>query len=431
MAQSNERRNPERSKTDIRGGRVFHGWKLVGLSLLTQALQAGLLIYCFGTIAVSIEAEFGTSRAQVMVSSMLLSLAGNALSPLLGTLVDRKSIRLLMLLAITALSLGLVALSQSSALWQVWLIFGTLLPFANVLLGQLTSSALMTRWFSRLRGRAMGISAVGTSLGGFVLPVLLTFLIQLYDWRSALLFIGIGAFLVTAPLIRWLVVDWPADLGEFPDGAATAPPQATSSTLAEDSLTSILRQRAFWCETVAIGIALFVYLGFLSNLYPHAVSLGLNPAKAASLMSVVAVFSVIGKLTFGTIADRLDLRLTMGTSFVLMIAGGWMLSQHTQEAGLFSGAILFGLAAGGLLPVWGAMVARSFGQTLFGRALGAMNLAMAPITLLSAPYAGYMFDRFGNYEIAFLSYCGILLFGAVALALLRFPTLDAAAGASP
>ena len=430
MSQSSAHRNSPTEHTQIAAVEVFYGWKLVGLSLLTQALQAGLLIYCFGTIAVSIEAEFGTSRAEVMVASMILSLAGNALSPLLGSLVDRKSIRMLMLLAITALALGLIALSQSDALWQVWLVFGTLLPVANVLLGQLTSSALMTRWFSRLRGRAMGISAVGTSLGGFTLPVLLTFLIQLYDWRAALLLIGIGAFVLTAPLIYWLVVDWPADRGEFPDGAVQAPPKPAGQEQAKESMAGIIRQRAFWCETVAIGISLFVYLGFLSNLYPHAVSLGLSPGKAASLMSVVAVFSIIGKLSFGTLADRMDLRLTMGSSFTLMIAGAWILSHFTQAAGMFAGAMLFGLAAGGLLPVWGAMVARSFGQALFGRALGAMNLAMAPITLLSAPYAGFMFDRYGNYDVAFLSYCGILLIGAVALTLLRFPALDTPAEAT-
>jgi MFS family permease len=77
------------------------------------------------------------------------------------------------------------------------------------------------------------------------------------------------------------------------------------------------------------------------------------------------------------------------------------------------------------LPVWGAMVAKSFGPARFGRALGTMNLAMAPLTLLSAPYAGHLFDRHGSYELAFMSYAGFLALGALALVPLRFPTVHA------
>lgn len=400
---------------------LFHGWKIVGLSLLTQALQAGILIYAFGTMALAIEQEFGVSRAQVMISATVLSLASNLVSPFLGSLVDRRSVRQLMLLAVTALALGLAALSQTRSLWQVWIVFGTLLPLANVLLGQLTTSALITRWFARLRGRAMGIAAVGTSLGGFTIPVLLAWLIGQFGWRTAFAAIGIGAFVLAAPLIRWLVIDRPADIGVLPDGADRPPKEPAASAAEAAGIGSILADRAFWCETVAIGTALFVYLGFLSNLYPHAIAVGAAPAGAASLMSIVAACSIAGKLTFGAVADRLDLRLTMLTSFVLMIGGSLMLGSLETYKGLAGGAILFGLAAGGLLPVWGAMVARSFGPARFGRALGAMNLAMAPITLLSAPYAGYLFDRYGSYEYAFLSYCGILAVAALALAPLRFP----------
>ena len=410
-----------------RGGGVFHGWKIVGLSLLTQALQAGLLIYAFGTLAVEIEAEFGVSRAQVMLAATVLSLSSNLLSPLFGNLVDRASLRTLMLWAVAALGIGLVVLSRARSIWHVWIVFGTLLPVGNLMLGQLSTSALITRWFARLRGRALGIASVGTSLGGFTFPVLMTYLIERYDWRTALLLIGIVSIVVTAPLVRWLVVDRPADLGLNEDGAAAPPPPVPEPAPGQTATRAILGHLPFWCETVVMGIALFVYLGFLSNLFPHAVSLGIEPTAAAGLMSLVAVFSVAGKLGFGAVADRVDLRLTMGTSFALMIVGSLMLSQLASYAGIAGGAVLFGLAAGGLLPVWGAMVARSFGQARFGRALGMMNLAMAPITLLSAPYAGYLYDRLGDYEVAFASYCGFLLLAGGALTLLRFPGEGAAA----
>lgn len=407
---------------------IFPGWQVVAVAMLTQALQAGLLIYSFGTMAVAFEAEFDATRTQVMLGATVLSLTTSLLAPLFGTLVDRRSVRSLMLVAVSALALGLLALSQARALWQVWIVFGTLLPVGNLLLGQLPTSALVTRWFSRLRGRAMGIAATGTSLGGFVLPVLLTGLIGHFGWRQALVMIGLGAFVVGAPLIHRFVVDHPADRGLHPDGdsAPTQRPQYAPGS--HDGIAAILRERAFWCETLAIGLALFVYLGFLSNLYPHAMATGQAPTSAAALMSIVALCSVAGKLGFGTVADRMDLRHTMWLAFACMGVGTLVLSQALSYAALVAGAVLFGLAAGGLLPVWGAMVARSFGPARFGRALGAMNLAMAPVTLLSAPYAGYLFDRFGSYELAFATYAAVLAVAAMALLPLRFPVDQARLG---
>jgi MFS family permease len=400
---------------------IFPGWQVVAVSVVTQALQAGVLIYSFGTMAVAFEREFGATRTQVMLGATVLSLTTSVLAPIFGALVDRRSVRSLMLVALAALALGLVALSQTRALWQVWLVFGTLLPVGNLLLGQLPTAALVTRWFSRLRGRAMGIAATGTSLGGFVLPLLLTTLIERFGWRQALATLGVGAFVLVAPLVHRLVVDRPQDRGLHPDGDAAPPPQPSSAPGGKGVLAAILSERAFWCETLAIGLGLFVYLGFLSNLYPHAVATGQAPTGAAALLSVVASCSVAGKLGFGTVADRMDLRHTMWLAFACMGVGTLVLSQAASYGALAAGAVLFGLAAGGLLPVWGAMVARSFGPARFGRALGAMNLAMAPLTLASAPYAGHVFDSFGSYEWVFVSYAAVLGIAALALVPLRFP----------
>ncbi len=402
--------------------RPFQGWRIVAASLFSQAIQAGILIYAFGTIALAVELEFEVSRAEVMMSATALSLVTNIISPFIGRLVDTRSVRQLMLFALGALVAGLFALSSTQQLWQVWLIFGTLMPVANVLLGQMANTALISRWFVRFRGRAMGIAAVGTSVGGFIIPVLLTTLIEDYGWRLALMLLAVGTFLCMAPVLYWMIINNPADIGQNPDGAQQ-PALSPAPEAERNVLLGVMKERAFWCQTVAIGVSLFVYLGFLANLYPHAISVGIPTHHAAALLSIVAICAIAGKLTFGLVADYLDLRITLLTSFLLIILGALTLGNANTYAGISSGAVLFGLAAGGLLPVWGTMVARSFGTRRYGRALGAMNIAMAPITMLSAPYAGYLFDRHGSYHIAFTSYAGLMLIAAMSLIPLRFPKL--------
>ena len=403
---------------------LFYGWRIVGVSVATQALQAGLLIYSFGSIALALEVEFGSTRQQVMLGATFLSIVTNIISPFGGVQVDRGSVRRLMMVGLAALSAGLLILSQAQALWHAWLAFGLILPLANLLLGQLTSSALVARWFQAKRGTAMGISAVGTSIGGFIFPLAFASLSAVYDWRTALLIIGIGSFVLVFPLIWFVIVDRPELRGDEPDGAAlSAGASQVEAKAAESALTirTILGQSAFWIETVVIGLLLFIYIGMLNNLVPHAVGLGIEATQAAALLSVLAVFSIIGKLSFGTIADRIDLRQTLWLAMLFMMLGSGILILAKGYWGIAAAVLMFGLAAGGLLPVWGAMVAKSFGKNGFGRALGVMNLAMMPITSLAAPFAGTIYDWTGGYTIAFAIFIGLLVLAAGLLTFLTFP----------
>ena len=105
----------------------------------------------------------------------------------------------------------------------------------------------------------------------------------------------------------------------------------------------------------------------------------------------------------------------------LMAIGSFILLSAVNYTGLAAAVIAFGFAAGGLLPVWGMMVAKSFGQYGFGRALGVMNLTMMPITAMAAPFAGRMYDTFGSYDMAFQVYIGIIIAAAILLTFLKFP----------
>ena len=238
-----------------------------------------------------------------------------------------------------------------------------------------------------------------------------------------------GVWILIAPLIAFVVVDRPEDVGTGPDGHIEI---EAAAALTEPSLSlgSILTMRAFWTETVVFGIGLFVYLGVLSNLVPHAVTLGFSSTEAAAIISVLTVFSVIGKLTLGSISDRIDLRHTLWIAQGFMALGCALFLSTTTPAGLFAGAAAFGFAAGGLLPVWGTMVARSFGRASFGRALGAMNLAVLPITSLSAPFAAAVYDSTGAYAMAFSVCLGLLIVAALALLTLRFEPMPNATKAA-
>lgn len=381
---------------------MFYGWRVVLATTLTQTAQAGLLIYGFATIAPSLETEFGIPRARVMLTTTCLSLATSFAAPFVGRLVDRQPIRRLMLIGAVALATGFAALGLAQAIWQVWLIYALLLPAANLLLGQLTSAALVTRWFTARRGRAMGLSSLGTSLGGFAFPLLLTIGIESLGWRVATAAIGVGTALVAALMIAGNVVDRPEVVGLATDGEAATPDVASRE--APLSTAEILRRPAFWIITIAIGIKVATYLGTVSNLVGFATGLGLSGLAAASLLSTLSIASMVGKVGFGLIAERVALKTVLigalGATILAMV-GLLMVGSYPALVVL---CLLLGLATGGLLPVWSLLIGEYFGPASFGRVLGLTNLVMVPLTAVSAPFAGWMFDRTGRYDEAFIGF---------------------------
>jgi MFS family permease len=402
----------------------FRGWRILGLTIWTQAFQAGLLIYGFGVVIMPFADEFGVSRQTLVLGSTLLALSTNLLSPFVGAYIDRRSIRPAMVGGALLVALGFLLLSRVEAMWQVLAIFALVLPLGNLLLGQLSSTTLMTRWFVRMRGRAMGISAVGTSIGGLVFPPLLAALIEKLGWSRAFTILSIGVALALVPAILGLVIDRPEDVGQRPDGTAAAgasvPTQSVAATTdAPLPMSAILGTARFWQIAVVVAFAIGPYLALLANLVPFASDLGIAPRQAAVFLSTAALIAIPGKLVFGGLADHLGTRTALW--LVVAFEAGALLAflLFPVHAGLLAGSVLLGLAGGGLLPLWGLLIAKGFGQASFGRAAGAMNPAMMPVTLLAAPLAGRLFDETGNYRGAFLAMLGSLAVSAITNGFLR------------
>lgn len=382
------------------GGR---GWTVVGATVATQAAQAGLLVYGFSALALPLEHEFGTSRAEVMLATTCLSLASSALAPVAGHWIDKRSIKRLMLLGAAMLALGFLALSSAQAIWQVWLAYALLLPFGNVLLGQLTSAALVTRWFGTTRGRAMGLSSLGTSLGGFIFPLLLTGTALTLGWRTAAATVGGVTALAVALVIVLAVQDHPPR-----DTEAVAGP-------APDTFGSILVRPAFWIITFAVGIKIATYFALINNLSAFGQMRGVGAIAAASLVSVLSLTSMMGKIGFGFVAERVALKFLFAGALVATIGAFVVLLLASGYPALLVACVLLGAATGGMFPLWSLLVAQQFGGQSFGRALGLTNFAMVPLTASASPIAGWAYDRFHSYDGVIT---GSLVFLTVATALI-------------
>ena len=413
--------------------KVFLGWWQVAACVLLQAVSTATVSGAFSVVAVPIGEAFDTSRMLLMLPMTVCAAAVGLLSPVLGAAMDRTSMRNLMLLGALGLVAGYVALSFSTSMTQVLLIYGVLMSPANVLLGPTAAAALLSRWFSKRRGAALGIAAAGISAGGIVFPPIIQLLIDSFEWRAAFLVLSGIIFVLTVPAIFLIVVDRPSDRNLHPDGAEVAEVPAGGGSRAVEQVDTgrVLRDANFWLIAVVMAVLLCGNKGLLTNVVPLAIELGTRPDLAAMLISLFSAGSFTGKMLFAGLADRFDPRIVLATAVAGFAFG--MSCFWQAEAGyavMAAGGALMGLAAGGVLPLKGLLLAQSFGAQNVGRVMGLMTLAIMPLNLVAPPLFGWIYDRTGSYDAALLLFVGMA--GLAALTLPRIRTGSGAlSGAQP
>lgn len=307
--------------------------------------------YSYGLVLAPVAAEFSATRLEMMYGITACTLVGGVVSPFLGVAIDRYPLQILACIGIALLAGGFFWLSFTNAMWQVTLAYALCMSIVMILMGPVLVSTMLARWFSRHRGLAMGIAALGTSACGFVLPPLLQWSIDSWGWRKAYRIFAVTSALVMLPLAWLLLEDSPTRRGLQPDGDI-GDSEVTPTTLIPSTASStaeILRRLDFWLVALVVGVLMSVYSALLSNLAPLAIGHSASAETAAYLISTVAVFGMVGKLLFGILADRIDLRAGLGAALGLIILTLVLLIHNSSHSTLFVASTVLGLAAGGVL----------------------------------------------------------------------------------
>jgi predicted MFS family arabinose efflux permease len=402
---------------------TFYGWWMVGAALLVQGFSVGFTQYAFPLFLKPVALEFDASRSSIAWGYSGLAVAMAALGPFLGRALDRRSIRGILCAGLLLMALGFALITVAPQLWLAGLLFAAMVGCGAMAAGPLSASKLVANWFLRRRGLALGISATGTSLGGFAFPPLLTLAIERFGWRGALLAMATALLCVALPVVAIAVVGRPEERGQGPDGDPPLPAGQPGAVAAAPvhGFGELLRNRNFLAITLAIGSVFAILGGLLTNLHAYATDLGISAERASLLLSSFSAFGVVGKLGFGAIADRWDKRALVWIAMAMLAVFLCVLLARPSFAWLAAGSAVGGLAIGGFLPLWGALIADCFGREGFGRVMGLMGPLMLPLNITALQLAPWSFDATGSYQLAIRLFLGWLVLAAGALAFVRVP----------
>ncbi|MEP3890544.1 MAG: MFS transporter [Hellea sp.] len=393
----------------------FRGWHVLGASFVTAMLMAGATFYSFQHFVTPIEAEFGLQRNQVNLGMMAFLLSSAIWAAIVGKSIRRINPRTLALAGIVSFTLGFIALSFAQSPRQMMILITLPIGFGFTACGPFIANVLTTNWFYKKRGRALGIAAVATSAGGFLVQPVFSYMIFEYGWRSALLYMGLAIGLISAVLALRYFISKPEDIGQFPDGDTRSVEQKI--TASDPSL--ILKNRDFWVIALACGLLLASDQALLVSLKPFGENLGFTNTQATLIPTVVAGSAILGKLLIGWMIERFDKRFVFAlvclSNVIFLLAAVYVTSFVT----LVTVAAFVGMAIGGIYPVWTGITADTFGRDYFAPAIGMMNIFTVILAVVAIGFVGSSYTQHQSYDQAFKILIPVTILSAIVMAFVR------------
>ncbi len=364
--------------------------------------------------------EFGWSLGEIKFRDMITLLLAGLFAPFIGILIDRLGVRRCMLAGWVLLILGNLAYSRLDSLAGLYLVHA-LFALVLVVCGLNAAVILVSKWFVRFRGTAIGIALMGTSMGGIVFPQYGTAMIEALDWRSA--FIWGSLFPAIMLVATWLLVKDKPQVKEQPDAAAAVPDPDAGMAFAD-----ALRNRSFWALAIIAMATFYTVLGTQAHIFVYMTDADFNAQVATNAISLFFFSALIGKFVFGLAADYLDKRMVFYGNILVMLAGSLILIRMDVSL-IWIAVTAFGLGWGGVYTMIQLTVMNTFGTRDAGKILGTITVLDASGGGLGIWLTGVIYDSTGSYELPFLIFAALIVVALAALTQVRQPAIPSAAAA--
>lgn len=400
------------------GTKSFYGWWITAASVLTFGLSTGIPYYNIGFFYDYFQRDFGWSRSDITLGFPLAALLTLWIGPLV---IHRFSPRKLILVGTGLTIVALVGFSRMpNALWAYygfWVVY-TIGYFFS---GPIPHQLIVSQWFRRNRGKAMGIVYVGVGLMGALGARIVKPLTAAYGYHTTLVVLA-GMLLIAWPVVLFVVRDKPSEMGQFPDGDSEPAPD---SKIESRTFQELISSYPFWllligsfCSIGSIGAINFhMKFVFLDQGYEK----GAMVDSAWSTASVLILLSSIGgRLAIGSLADMFSKKTVMTVTYFLvaLTIPLLLIVKPSAEVALYAFAIMFGFGMGADYMLIPLMAAEQFGVNSLARAM-AVILPVNTIGQTWFPYfVSILRERFGTYTVAMGSVLAVSVIGAIAIAVL-------------
>jgi MFS family permease len=387
---------------------VFYGWWITLACSLIGLYVAGAIFFGFTAFFEPIAAEFSWSYTQISFAVSLRGLEMGIFAPLVGFLADYFGPRKVLFGGAIATGAGLILLGQTQSLAMFYGAF-VLLAFGA---GGCTSVVTMTavaNWFRKKAGIALGVVGSGIGAGGLmVLPIVR--LIDLYQWRTTLIILGLGMWAIGIPL-SLVIRNRPEHYGYLPDGEVDGTSGQSHKIQDKDveiGLKLALKMRTFLYLNLVEVARMMTIIAVFTHIMPYLSSVGMPRTTAGMVAAAIPLIGIIGRFGFGWLGDIYDKKHMMAVTIGLLLFGMLALSFVHMKWMIIPFLILYSFGHGGSMVVRSAIVREYFGRDSFGKMLGIIMGSASIGGIIGPTLAGWSYDTWGSYRPIWHVFWGLL-----------------------
>lgn len=412
--------------------KIFYGWWIVFAAFLALTFTSMTGGYGFSLFYKRLIDHFGWTRTALAGAISLSRLEAGFLGGIEGFLVDKYGPTRIILLGVVISALGMIWLSRINSLLEFYLIFILLVTVGRSLSVMVPIDTTVANWFIRRRGTAFGLLRTAVAVGAAGV-ILVSWFIGEFGWRAAFVATGLGTLLIGVPTAL-VMKPRPEIYGLLPDGDTSNPTGESTNSIKSESqgvlvvdndigmtVSEALQSRAFWALSFGFAIRLMVTGAATLHAIPLVEDLGYSSATAAGVLGSMGMVSIIGRLGGGVLNDMLGTKPVAVASVCLIALSCVILAYSHSLWQIIVFVAIYAPAYGCSAATMPAIKGDYFGRKAFGSILGLSGMVQMSGSMLGPIYAAYIFDTFGSYRVAFLTFAGLLIISALMFMSLKKP----------
>lgn len=383
--------------------RLHYAWIIALVTFLVLLVTAGIRATP-GVLMISLEGEFGWSRAAISGAVAINIALFGLIGPFAASVMDRWGLRRVVLGAVALLGLSVALTTRMQTQWQLTLLWGVLVGTGTGVTSMVLAAIIANRWFDLRRGLVLGVLSAANATGQLVFLPVLASLVATRGWRAAAMLVAGAAALVFAVVFLFMR-DRPEDLGLLPygrvPGGSTARPRAMAPI---EALRHAARSRAFWILAGTFFVCGASTNGLIgTHLIAACHDYGIPEIRSAQLLAMMGIFDIIGTTASGWLTDRYSSRHLLFGYYTLRGISLLFLPFTLQEGGggLAWFAVFYGLDWIATVPPTVRLTSEAFGRENTGVIYGWIGASHQLGASMAAFGAGAIRTMFGNYQTAF------------------------------
>ncbi len=406
----------------MNNGKIFYGWWIVAA---TFGVWVSMSTTPFSVILKQLMEEFGSGRGSVSILAAIYSVASGIGAFITSKLITRYSPKQFILWGSLIGGVFIVLCSTAQNLWQMYILYFISGATASGVAGIIPTMGLVTKWFEKKRGLAIGIVMSGIPFGSVIMMPIIGIISRELGWRYTYIFSGILVLLINIPLVLLVMKNSPQDIGLLPDGTKqvaknVAGEQQRTSPAANlnsstTSLNAYLRKLPTWLVCLSLPLFTIGASSILQHEVAFITDMGISAAIAVSALGFTSGFLGVGGFAAGWLGDRIRRNYVVIIFTLFTLLGIVILLRTNSIFMIWLFVVLFGIGTGAPGVIFPLAVADIFGKDGFNTLFGFANFFFSAGFAFGPPLAGYIFDLTGSYSLVFMLAIGVNALAALML----------------